>query len=49
MGVEFGPVKKAIKGFLVFFVQTLAKPFPPFTLLFQNITEWHNCSAHIPP
>ncbi len=37
--MEFGPVEKAIEGFLVFFVQTSAKPFPSFTLRFQNITE----------
>jgi hypothetical protein len=47
MGMEFGPVEKAIEGFLVFFVQTSAKPFPSFTLRFQNITEGHSCSAHI--
>jgi hypothetical protein len=35
-GMEFSPVEKAIKGLLVFFAQSPPKPFPPFTLGFQN-------------
>jgi hypothetical protein len=46
-GVEFGPVKKAVKRFLVFFAQTFAELFPPSPLRFQNMTERHNGSAHI--
>jgi hypothetical protein len=43
MCVEFGPVEKAVKGFLVFFIQDSTKPLPPFPLLFQNKTEGHDC------
>jgi hypothetical protein len=45
--MEFGPVEKAVKSFLVFFAQTFAEFFPPSPLRFQNLTERHNGSAHI--
>jgi hypothetical protein len=45
-GMEFGPVEQAIKGRPVLFAQALAKLLPPPVLLFQNITEGHNRSAH---
>ena len=44
--MEFGPVEESVKGFLVFFAQTFAKPLPPPMLLFQDITERHHCPAH---
>jgi hypothetical protein len=45
--VEFCPVKKAVKGLLVFLAQPLAKLLPLSMFLFQKITERHNCPAHI--
>jgi hypothetical protein len=49
MGMEFGPVEKAIEGLLVFFAQSPSKGFPPFPFGFQNMPEGDNCSAHISP
>jgi hypothetical protein len=46
-GMEFGPVEKAIEGFLVFFAQTFAELFPLSMFLIQKMTERHNCPAHI--
>jgi hypothetical protein len=45
--MDFCPVEEAIEGFPILLAQLLAKIFPSSTLLLQNMTERHNCSAHI--
>jgi hypothetical protein len=47
-GMEFRPVKKAIKRLLGLFAQSPPKWFPPFTFGFQNMTKRQNCAAHFP-
>jgi hypothetical protein len=46
--MHFGPVKKAVKGFLVPFAKSPPEWFQPFPFGFQDMAKRHNCPAHFP-